>query len=226
MKIYIAKHYWKDGENATWECHEKVDKVLFEYLKDNYHKFVKGKPKSIEKNNHFVYMCYEDSKDIYDRGITNVTFFISKKSVQTDYCHSVYSNLELNIPQKAKILPILIGFLVLGLIMVYYVFFGDKTNAHKTKTQHNDENMLSKTKEIIKKKQPVIDLKQKKKDDFNKKLNKDIRNTSDKIKNGGDLKQLRKSILNLIPKINNPLISKKNKKEIEKLKDLFNEYNN
>lgn len=33
MKIYIIKHYWKDGEIATWKCHPKVDKILFQYVK-------------------------------------------------------------------------------------------------------------------------------------------------------------------------------------------------
>ena len=231
MKIYIAKHYWKKGENATWECHEKVDKVLFEYLKENYHKFVKSKPKSIEKNSHFVYLCYEESKDIYGRDITNVTFFISKKSGQIDYCHSAYSNLELNIPQKSKLLPIHIVLLVLGLIMVYFIFFGDKTDdinsltdPHKKEVQHNDINVLSKKKESIVKEESVIDSKKKKRDDFNNKLRESIQIIPKKIEKYEDFNHLNKSTSSLIRKIKNPLTSDKNKREIEKLKDLVNEY--
>jgi len=102
MKIYIVKHYWKNGENATWETHPKVDKKLFEYLKENYHNFVKDKENMIKKDKYFIYLCYKDNKDVYDRNITNVTFFISTKEIEKDFCKTSYNNLEIEIADKTK----------------------------------------------------------------------------------------------------------------------------
>ena len=80
MSIYIAKHYWKNEENSTWERHEKIDKKLFNYLKDNYETFVKERKNHIKIDKKNIYLCYEDTKDIYERSITNITFlFVQKK---------------------------------------------------------------------------------------------------------------------------------------------------
>lgn len=233
MKIYIAKHYWKDGENATWECHEKVDKALFEYLKENYHKFTKNKPKSIEKDKHFVYLCYEEGKDVYGRNITNVTFFISKKRVQIDYCNLAYSDLELNIPQKSKLSLVHVALLALGLIMIYFIFFGDKiddakilTNKHKIEIQHKYEDTPSEIREDTTKEISSKNLEQEKRDDFNEKLKENIKNISYKIKNEGNFVQLSTSVSDLIKEKKNSFISNENKKGLEKLRKLFNEYKN
>jgi gas vesicle protein len=135
MKIYIARHYWKDGQNATWECHNKVDKEVFEYIKENYHKFVKNRIKEISLNNYDIYLCYEDAKDIFDRDITSITFFISKVKVTSSLCSKTYKNLEIKIKEKKN------NFIVIGVIVLVIIgFFGSvlfkndtsQSNTHKT----------------------------------------------------------------------------------------------
>jgi len=125
MKVLVAKHYWKNGENATWECHPKLDKKVFEYLKENYHNFVKDRKNKIEKFGYFIYPCYVDAKDDHERDITNITFFVSKSKVNTNLCNQKYNNLELKIKEhKSKkiimginiIAFLLIGFLVINLL--------------------------------------------------------------------------------------------------------------
>ena len=144
MKIYIAKHYWKDNKNATWEKHPKIKESIFSYLKENYSKFVKNRPKVVQKDKFYIYICYEDSKDIYKRDITNITFFISKESVSIDLCKSNYYNLELNIPSENKlnfnIDKKLIGVAMITLFLAFslpeWVHFG---NSNSNKTNHKTE---------------------------------------------------------------------------------------
>jgi len=100
MTILIAKHYWKNGENATWEYHPKLDKNIFEYLKENYHNFIKEKKSNIEKDGYYIYLCYTDSKDVYGRDITNIVFFISTKEITYSLCAEKYENLELIIKRN------------------------------------------------------------------------------------------------------------------------------
>ena len=113
MNIYIAKHFWKNGESATWECHEKIDKELFKYLKNNYPYFSKDKPKKINIDKHFVYLCYEDGQDNYGRPIVSITFFVSRKDIKNDFCMN--KNID---DLKIKILDLkTIAFSILGLII-------------------------------------------------------------------------------------------------------------
>ncbi len=141
MKIYIVKHYWKDGENATWERHPKVDDKLFEYLKKNYHNFVKDRKKMIEKDGYFIYLCYKDSKDVYDRNITNITFFVSKKEVKKDFCNTHFKNLELEIVDKTKNIKILaigaIALLIIGFMGIK--IFSSKNTSKESHKQRKYE---------------------------------------------------------------------------------------
>ena len=117
MKVYIVKHYWKNGENATWESHAKVDKKVFEHLKKNYHNFVKDRPFMIKEGKYYIYFCYEDSVDIYGRKITNVTFFVSEYKVNEQLCSKDYQDLELslfNLKFFLKWLLIVIGLIICG----------------------------------------------------------------------------------------------------------------
>jgi hypothetical protein len=144
MKVYIAKHYWKDGENATWECHEKVDKEVFEYLKENYHNFVKDRKSEVEKNGYFIYPCYEDAKDIFGRDITNVTFFVSKEKVKTSLCDKTYENLELKIKTKKNNTSMLVGAIALIAIVFFSMTFLNKSKAHNNQTVARETSEKSK----------------------------------------------------------------------------------
>ncbi len=148
MKIYIVKHYWKDGENATWERHPKVDEKIFEYLKKSYHTFVKDRKKMIEKDGYFIYLCYKDSKDVYDRNITNITFFVSKKAIEKDFCNTHVKNLELDITDKTKNIKILaigaIALLIIGVIGIK-IFNGKHASKelHKQRKYESVQNYTS-----------------------------------------------------------------------------------
>jgi hypothetical protein len=127
-KVYIVKHYWENGENATWESHAKVDKQVFEYLKKNYHNFVKNRPTMMKESKKYIYLCYENTLDAYDRKITNVTFFVSKYKLDGTPCDKItntdYPNLELSLSSKEKMKFLLkwVSLIVLGLIIVGLLF--------------------------------------------------------------------------------------------------------
>jgi len=143
MKIYIAKHYWKDNKNATWECHPKLNKKLFEYFKENYHNFVKDRNSKIEKDGYFIYLCYVDAKDDYKRDITNITFFVSQSEVKINLCDKEYKNLEYSrgflkdLPLRKIILSIgVVFFLIigyLGLTKLYTIFKTKESSLKKEK---------------------------------------------------------------------------------------------
>jgi hypothetical protein len=122
MQVYIVKHYWKEKETATWKCHERVDKKLFEYLKKDYSIFVSKKPKIIKKDKYFIYPCYKDDKDIYNRTITNIDFFIAKRKVTYDFCNiKEIKNLMVEIPIKIdKRLIVSVGIVLLLSIIIFY----------------------------------------------------------------------------------------------------------
>jgi len=126
MKIYIVKHYWKNGENSTWERHKKVNNDIFEYLKDNYHHFVSERKREVQKNGYYIYLCYEDTKDIFARDITNVIFFISKEKLTILLCEQTYNNLELIIEtKKSKLL--FVSILIVFIISLGINFFNIST---------------------------------------------------------------------------------------------------
>jgi len=151
MKIYIAKHYWKDGENATWESHEKVDKKIFEYLKKNYHNFVNNRPIMIEEKNSYIYLCYEDNVDIYNRKITNITFFVSKYKVNEPLCSKTYHDLELSLLNKQQVVFFLKLFVVsVGLFFIYSFVFDDVISKNKIMQEDTLKSEIKKKQKIIK----------------------------------------------------------------------------
>lgn len=160
MNIYMIKHYWKDGENATWECHGKIDKKLFKYVKENYHNFKEERPTMIKEDNSFIYLCYEDTIDFANRPITNMTFFISRKQLDYDFCKEVNNkSLELVITQKAnKFWIVNLGVLLIVGGIYYNSFhetsstvishnsiiqkykYGELVNEWNDQLQHNTDN--------------------------------------------------------------------------------------
>jgi len=135
MSIYIAKHYWKDNENSTWEYHQKIEKRLFNYLKDNYHTFVKERKMVINRDKKFIYLCYEDTVDVYNRPITNITFFISNQQQSRTLCQETYQNLEIREQKEKNRIAYIVMILVL-LMLLFFTFFNEedsKDNRHLTK---------------------------------------------------------------------------------------------
>lgn len=119
MKIYIAKHYWKDGKNATWECHKKIDKELFKYLKNNYHNFVTDKPKMIKQGKYVVYLCYKEGTDSYGRSISEVTFFVLNREIEKDFCKMKVKDLKIILfDKREKILLLSSSFLLVAFLFI------------------------------------------------------------------------------------------------------------
>jgi len=130
MSIYIAKHYWKNNENSTWEYHKKIEKKLFNYLKDNYQLFTKERRTVINRDKKIIYLCYEDTVDVYNRPITNITFFISNKEQSIELCQEVYQNLEIIEKEKNNKVAYILIFLLLFIIL-FSTFFNEEESVNK-----------------------------------------------------------------------------------------------
>ncbi|SFV68337.1 hypothetical protein MNB_SV-14-1261 [hydrothermal vent metagenome] len=145
MKVYIVKHYWKDGENATWESHENIDKKIFEYLKKNYHSFVENRQNTIKEGNHYIYPCYEDGVDIYSRKLTNITFFVSKSEIDEELCNKEYHDLEISLAGKRnKLIFYLVGLVVIvGLLFGYYYSNKQKSLDKKSTTNSSEKEEIN-----------------------------------------------------------------------------------
>ena len=138
MSIYIAKHYWKDNENSTWEYHQKIEKRLFNYLKDNYHTFVKERKMVINRDKKFIYLCYEDAVDVYNRPITNITFFISNQQQSRALCQETYQNLEIREQEEKNRIAYIVMILVL-LMLLFFTFFNEEDS--KENRRLSEENL-------------------------------------------------------------------------------------
>ena len=149
MSIYIAKHYWKDNENSTWEYHKKIEKSLFNYLKDNYYTFVKERKSVIKKNQKFIYLCYEDTIDIYNRPITNITFFISNQEQSKKLCEEAYQNLEIKEQDENNPITYIVMLLVLLMILFFTFFNEEDTVDKKLLTKENTTTNIASHKENI-----------------------------------------------------------------------------
>ncbi len=154
MTIDIVKHYWKDNK-ATWECSEKIDEYLFEYLKENYYKFVKEKPSLLEKDKYFIYFCYEEGRETGkndNRKITNITFFIApkevKKELREEWCKKKYENCEIIIPENKKYIFLSL-FVLIPIVLLAF-------NMDTIKGWFEDSN-ISKQEEIVEIPKPDYD---------------------------------------------------------------------
>ncbi len=85
MRIYIAKHYWKERETATWEVSDKFDREIFQYIKNNYSKFIQNRVNILRMNSKYIYFIYDKKKDIYDRDITEITAFQCRRKTDMDF---------------------------------------------------------------------------------------------------------------------------------------------
>ena len=145
MTAYIAKHYWKNGKSATWECHKKIDSSIFDYLKDNYDTFVHKHPAEIEYKKHHIYLCYQTSTDIYDRPITSITFFIVKKKTSFDFCKEKnITSLTLNIPKRndKKLLYMILSLVAVGIMFFLYKAVQPHNSSSSVMMKQIDYTML------------------------------------------------------------------------------------
>jgi len=73
LNIQKAKHYWENRESAKWIKSNNFDKDIFNELKDIYESIKYSKPKYKIINNKTILFFYNDTKDIFDRDITEIS---------------------------------------------------------------------------------------------------------------------------------------------------------
>ena len=89
----IAKHYWLNGENATWSVSESFDHKALAWFKDQYSLLEGKRPSFKEFQDKTVFFIYSDTEDIYGRNITEIAailvdvLFRSPENVQTLLSH-------------------------------------------------------------------------------------------------------------------------------------------
>ena len=225
MTIYIAKHYWKDGETATWECHPKIDKNLFKYLKENYSILIKDKPKNIQVSKRFIHLCYEETIDTFGRNITNVTFFVMKKQLSIDFCSSVYSNLEITIKESKIKTFILLGVIFLSLVGIYN-YFPNANTPSRSKIVPSEINASDINNDEVHRLTIKIKKDEKIKEMFNQKIALKLNECNMTIRSKRDFDKINKIWMDIKPKLKEKLrlLSDENRDKISNLKKTISTY--
>jgi hypothetical protein len=226
MNIYIAKHYWKDGENATWECHEKIDKELFKYLKDNYTLFINDKPKILEKYQQFIHICYEDTTDVFGRTITNVTFFVMKKKLSMEFCTTSYSNLEIK-TKKFEIKTFLIIGITLFILGGLYIFVPKiKSVPPSSKIVRSNINSLDIEKEEVNQLSIKVKKEQKIKEEFNQAISLKLKEHNQTVTSRRSFDKIHKTWKYIKPKLkdNVILLTYENREKLKELNQTISTY--
>ena len=98
MKVvfYKAKHFWKEGKNATWVKSEKFGIDIFSNLKQQYENIKYSKINYIELESTTTFLFYETKKDFYNRPVTEITALQSAKKIKNH--QMVYKILSDKIP--------------------------------------------------------------------------------------------------------------------------------
>jgi len=73
MNFHIARHYWKNAENASWQVAEDFPKDLLENFKEDYSFLESKRPEYKRYDGGTIFYYYKDAKDIYGRSITEIT---------------------------------------------------------------------------------------------------------------------------------------------------------
>ncbi len=80
--FYIARHYWKDRENASWQIARQFPPQLLEEIKAEYSSLESEQPEYRQYNGGTVFFVYEEAEDIYGRKITEITAATCGKPLQ------------------------------------------------------------------------------------------------------------------------------------------------
>ena len=180
----------------------------------------------IEKNKYYIYFCYEDTVDIYNRKITNITFFVSKYKVDKPLCSKDYNDLEFLLPNKQNFLPyFLVILIIIGLFMMYI----------STSNNEDIETHIDKKAKIYKRtedKNITIEINQENSKDNKRieEINSNIRKTIKTLKSNNidiniyndasnDYNEIQKEYEH-----NNDLINPDTNKSLNKLKKILNKY--
>lgn len=81
-RFYIARHFWKDRENASWQIARQFPPELLEEIKAEYSSLESEQPEYRQYNGGTVFFVYEEAEDIYGRRITEITAATCGKRLQ------------------------------------------------------------------------------------------------------------------------------------------------
>ncbi len=76
-----AKHFWKNGESATWIKSDHFKKNAFEKLKEEYENLKYSRKNYIQIEGKTLFLFYQSKKDFADRSITEITALQMDKKV-------------------------------------------------------------------------------------------------------------------------------------------------
>jgi hypothetical protein len=91
VKFHIARHTWKEGENAGWSYNGLPSDIQNDLEKD-YYRLARNKPDHEIYKNRLVFFIYEETKDFIHRPITEITAICS--DIYISYSKEVYDELE------------------------------------------------------------------------------------------------------------------------------------
>lgn len=81
-RFYIARHFWKDRENASWQIARQFPPELLEEIKAEYSSLESEQPEYRQYNGGTVFFVYNEAEDIYGRKITEITAATCGKRLQ------------------------------------------------------------------------------------------------------------------------------------------------
>lgn len=71
-RFYIARHYWKDKENASWQIARQFPPELLDKIKPEYSSLENKHPAYRQYNGGTVFFIYKEAEDVYGRKITEI----------------------------------------------------------------------------------------------------------------------------------------------------------
>lgn len=93
--IYIARHYWEDGEFAVWKASDNFPRPLLSWLKSNYSELVSGnRPKWVDYLGEKLFLFYKDEKEVHGRMATQLTVCLITGDGKNIDETLVYNNLK------------------------------------------------------------------------------------------------------------------------------------
>ena len=120
MKIYVAKHYWRDKETATWQVSSRFDREIFQYIKNNYSQIIHKKVHCLKMNAKYIYIYYKKKKDIYSRDITEIVAYQCKRKIDIGLDKRDNNSLEFRIFDRDE--GYIIAFILILIISSYLIY--------------------------------------------------------------------------------------------------------
>lgn len=101
--FFIARHFWKEGRNATWEVSKKFPESLLEQLKSDYTMLENEQPKFIDYPQATVFLVYNENKDIYKRKIIEITAVTCNLTIIEPFkMENIYNEISFVKPDKLE----------------------------------------------------------------------------------------------------------------------------